>query len=168
MSARFLRTLARSAEETEAFGAALARARPGLTTLAVVYLSGDLGAGKTTLVRGFLRAAGVDAPVLSPTYTLVEPYAADRQTLLHVDLYRLRSPSELETLGLRDWARPGCIWLVEWPERGEGMLPPPDLELHFRVEEGGHAIGARAASAVGDEWLARSGATDRPPRSGSP
>lgn len=163
-----LRTLARSAADTEAFGARLARARPAADALAVIYLTGDLGAGKTTLVRGLLRAAGVEAPVRSPTYTLVEPYALAGQTALHVDLYRLRAATELEPLGLRDWAAPGYLWLIEWPERAAGALPPPDLELRLTVKEGGHAIEAHAASPVGERWLAASTGSDTAPSPRSP
>ena len=115
---------------TEALGARLARAvasRAGL----LVYLRGDLGAGKTTLVRGWLRALGVSGSIRSPTYTLVEPYEAGGHSILHLDLYRLNDPSELEQLGLADLPPDRSWWLVEWPERGGGLLPPPDLDIEL-------------------------------------
>lgn len=124
MSARTLG----SAADTEALGVELAgwlRARPG----AVIYLRGPLGAGKTTLARGLLRALGVSGPIRSPTYTLMEPYEADGRALIHLDLYRLRSPLEAEQLGLADYPPDRSWWLVEWPERGGDFLPPASLSV---------------------------------------
>ena len=113
-----------TAEETEDFGARLAGARPERGDLfAVVYLTGDLGAGKTTLTRGFLRALGVAGAVRSPTYTLVEVYETSALTALHLDLVSIERSAELDNLGLREWARAGHVWLVEWPERGVGPAP---------------------------------------------
>src|ERR1700753_2197112 len=113
-----------TAEETEGFGARLAAARPTRDDiLSVVYLTGDLGAGKTTLTRGLLRALGVTGTVRSPTYTLVEIYELDAVTALHLELYRLSDPGELHNLGLREWAGGGHLWLIEWPERGGELLP---------------------------------------------
>lgn len=106
--------------------AALLRAGRG-----VVYLHGDLGAGKTTLARGLLRAAGASGTLRSPTYTLMEPYTVGSQAFLHLDLYRLADPEEVEQLGLRDFPPESTIWLVEWPQRGAGHLPAPDLEVHL-------------------------------------
>jgi tRNA threonylcarbamoyladenosine biosynthesis protein TsaE len=145
-----------TAEETEALGRQLANARPGdASALAVLWLEGELGAGKTTFARGFLAALGVTEAVRSPTYTLLELHELPSQTALHVDLYRLRDPSELDSLGLRDWARPGCLWLIEWPDRAASRLPPADLILTFTVGVPAHDIEVRAASPVGKEWLAR-------------
>jgi tRNA threonylcarbamoyladenosine biosynthesis protein TsaE len=118
---------------TLALGARLARSL-GAAGGGVVYLRGDLGAGKTTLARGWLRAAGVDGTLRSPTYTLMEPYTASGQSFLHLDLYRLADPSEVEQLGLRDYPVDSTIWLVEWPERGTGFLPPPDLEVQLSIQ----------------------------------
>lgn len=118
------------AEATAALGAELARvllAAPG----GVVYLLGDLGAGKTTLARGFLRAAGVSGTLRSPTYTLMEPYVGSTHSLLHLDLYRLVDPGEVEQLGLSDYPPDQSVWLVEWPERGAGFLPPPNLVVEL-------------------------------------
>jgi tRNA threonylcarbamoyladenosine biosynthesis protein TsaE len=150
-----VRVTTQSAEETEELGRRLALARPGEThALAVIYLTGDLGAGKTTFARGVLRSLGETEAVRSPTYTLLELHELAGLTVLHVDLYRLRDQNELEGLGLRDWARPGCLWLIEWPERGGGGLPAPDLILSFAVGTSSHEIEAQAPSPLGKRWLA--------------
>jgi len=149
-----MRWRANSAEETEQVGAQLARSLPRRDCLLVVYLEGDLGAGKTTLVRGFVRACGVTGSVKSPTYTLLELYETPGGSVLHADLYRLRDPAELENIGLREWARPGFVWLVEWPERGLGHLPPADLSMTLHAGFAHHEISATAHSAVGMQWLA--------------
>lgn len=142
-----------TAEETEAFGARLANARPeGHDLFGVVYLTGDLGAGKTTLARGFLRALGVTGAVRSPTYTLVEVYETAGLTAVHLDLYRLSDPAELEHLGLREWARKGHLWLIEWPERGSGRLPGPDLAVVLSAGDGAHNIEVSAKSTLGTSW----------------
>jgi tRNA threonylcarbamoyladenosine biosynthesis protein TsaE len=121
----------------------------------VVYLSGDLGAGKTTLTRGLLHSLGVTGPVRSPTYTLVEIYEIGTLTALHLDLYRLNDASELDNLGLREWARGGHLWLVEWPERGADRLPGADLVITLVAGDRGHDIEAAAASPLGADWLAK-------------
>ena len=113
---------------TLALGAALARA--GLREGAV-YLAGDLGAGKTTFVRGFLRALGVTGLIRSPTFTLVEEYQAGAAAVVHYDLYRLSAAEELEYLGLRDHLGSGALCIFEWPERGSGVLPAPVLDVRF-------------------------------------
>ena len=151
-----MRTHARTAEDTEDLGRRLARARPAAdAAFAVLYLSGELGAGKTTFARGFLRALGVADAVPSPTYTLLELYPVGALTVAHVDLYRVRDAEELESLGLRDWARNGHVWLVEWPERGGTRLPPADLTLAFAAGAAGHDIEVGARSTLGESWLAR-------------
>ncbi len=150
-----MRIFARTAEDTEHFGAALARAQPEGPALKVVYLAGDLGAGKTTLARGFLAARGISAQIRSPTYALTEVYPLDDSTVVHADLYRLKDPEELETLGLRDYAQEGHVWLVEWPERAAGHLPAADLSLSLIVRDVGHVIALEARSALGEAWLSR-------------
>lgn len=149
--------LARSPEQTEALGAALARAMPyPAHGPAVLYLEGELGAGKTTLARGFLRGRGFTGPVRSPTFALLETYALRDLVVAHVDLYRLADPRELEGLGLRDFACSGHVWLVEWPARGLGALAPPDLtiELATPASGPGRQIIAASQTPSGAGWLA--------------
>jgi tRNA threonylcarbamoyladenosine biosynthesis protein TsaE len=151
-----MRSSTRTAEGTEAAAAQLARVRPrGTDVFAAIYLSGDLGAGKTTWVRGFLAACGVTALVRSPTYTLIELYDLGGLTAVHVDLYRLQDESELEALGLRDWAQPGYLWLIEWPQRGLARLPRADLCVALACGIDAHEIVVSAATALGESWLAR-------------
>jgi tRNA threonylcarbamoyladenosine biosynthesis protein TsaE len=141
---------AASAEETEAFGACLAAAlAPGL----VIYLEGPLGAGKTTLVRGLLRALGWQGAVKSPTYTLIEPYALDR-TLYHLDLYRLADPAELEYIGLRDLLDGHAVCLIEWAERGAGRLPEADLKVEIAFRDGGRRLRCEPCTEAGRRLLA--------------
>ena len=149
-----------SADETvtEAVGGALARALPSSAPRALcVHLRGDLGAGKTTLVRGFLRALGATGAVRSPTYGLMELYRLAPWTVLHLDLYRLRDPSEVLALGLRDHDRPHGVWLVEWPERGGAQLPPADLQIDLEATPSVHRVTLRGHSPEGSAWLAACG-----------
>jgi tRNA threonylcarbamoyladenosine biosynthesis protein TsaE len=149
-----VRTHTNTPQDTEDFGWQLACARPEADTgLAVLYLTGDLGAGKTTFARGFLRALGVTDPIRSPTYTLLELYPAGVHTGVHLDLYRVAGPHELESLGLREWARPGHVWLIEWPERAAAQLPAPDLTAAFFAREKGHDIEVTPGSRAGGIWL---------------
>jgi tRNA threonylcarbamoyladenosine biosynthesis protein TsaE len=143
-----------SPEQTEAFGARLAASLPPRSDApAVVYLTGDLGAGKTTLAKGFIRGRGIADAVRSPTFALLEPYEMPGLTVLHLDLYRVLDASELEPLGLRDWALPGHVWIVEWPEKGGSKLPPPDLRIVLSVGPDAHVIDACAASSFGQAWI---------------
>ena len=114
-----------------------------------IYLRGDLGAGKTSLARAFLRGCGHAGRVPSPTYTLVEPYDSGGYKVFHMDLYRLQDPGELEYLGLTDMFSPGSILLVEWPERGAENLVPGDLELELKVDSAGRDCRMVANSATG-------------------
>lgn len=135
-------------EATEAFGCRLAACRqPGL----LVFLHGDLGAGKTTLVRGFLRELGHKGPVKSPTYALIEPYETAQGPLYHLDLYRLSDPDELEWIGIRDLFDGESICLVEWPQRGAGMLPEPDVQISLSVEGRGRWLTLEALSTRGEQ-----------------
>lgn len=134
---------------TLAAGAALAEALP--VTGAVVYLQGDLGAGKTTLVRGLLRALGYAGRVVSPTYTLVEPYSVGQRQVFHLDLYRVQDADELAFLGLRDLDPSTDLILVEWPRQMEGELPAPDLLLSLSdTPEGiGRQLNGQGETATG-------------------
>ena len=119
-----------------------------------VGLSGDLGAGKTTFVRGLLRQLGVTRAIRSPTYSLVERYDVGGFEVMHADLYRLESPEALAALALDDADRPGGLWLVEWPERGAGALPPADLRIDLSIQGDGRACGLTPLSLAGRTWLA--------------
>lgn len=123
-----------------------------------VGLSGDLGAGKTTFVRGLLRHLGVTRPIRSPTYSLVERYDVGALEVLHADLYRLESPDALAALALDEADRAGALWLVEWPEQGGAALPTPDLALSLVVEGAVHRIHAQPLSGEGERWLQRAAA----------
>jgi tRNA threonylcarbamoyladenosine biosynthesis protein TsaE len=135
---------------TEVLGQALARSA---AAGAVLYLQGDLGAGKTTCARSLLRALGAVGPIRSPTYTLVETYPLATLNCIHVDLYRLQTLGEVAELGLRDLVGPGCLLLVEWPERGGAELPPADLELTLNYAGDGRQAHLIARTMPGSSWL---------------
>jgi tRNA threonylcarbamoyladenosine biosynthesis protein TsaE len=136
---------------TEALAQALAASRP---PHAVVHLRGDLGAGKSTLARAWLRALGVEGAIRSPTYTLVERYPLrDGGEALHLDLYRIGDAGELEFLGLDP--DEATLWLVEWPERGGHSLPPADLWIELALDGEGRAAALLPGNVVGQRWLER-------------
>ena len=134
----------------EALGARLGRSgvRAGM-----IGLEGELGTGKTTLVRGWLRALGVTGPIRSPTYTLVEPYDICQDRVYHFDLYRLSDPEELEYLGARDYFTADSLCLIEWPERGEGWLPPADLTIKIEFAEQGRRVNLFPRSTAAERFL---------------
>jgi tRNA threonylcarbamoyladenosine biosynthesis protein TsaE len=138
------------AESTERLARSLAQTAP---TPAVVHLQGDLGAGKSTLARGWLRTLGVTGAIRSPTYTLVERYPLAAGEALHLDLYRIGDGAELEFLGLDDVD--AALWLVEWPERGGDSLPAADLRIGLAIEGEGRRCELLPMTLSGKSWLAR-------------
>jgi tRNA threonylcarbamoyladenosine biosynthesis protein TsaE len=138
-------------DATLALGAAIA---PLLVPGLVITLRGELGAGKTTLVRGLLRALGHAGRVKSPTYTLVEVYEVSRLNLYHFDFYRFQDPSEWIHAGFRDTFNGQNICLIEWPERAGGQLPPADLEISLAMAEPGRLAALTASSPAGERLLA--------------
>lgn len=120
----------------------------------IIYLQGDLGTGKTTLSRGVIRQLGHTGSVKSPTFTLVEPYEPGPYRIYHFDLYRLADPAELEYVGIDDYFSQDCLCLVEWPERGQGYLPPNDLLITLEVCGPGRLMRLRAGSILGEKMAA--------------
>ena len=120
----------------------------------LIFLQGELGAGKTTLCRGILTGMGHDGPVRSPAYTLVESYRVTAGQVFHLDLYRLENTLELEDIGIRDYMDGAALCLVEWPERGAGLLPPPDLRLLIGAERKGRCLHWQAGSPLGEAMAA--------------
>jgi tRNA threonylcarbamoyladenosine biosynthesis protein TsaE len=135
---------------TEAFGAELAKVlKPGL----MITLSGDLGAGKTALVRAMLRALGYLGKVKSPTYTLVEFYVISSLYLYHFDFYRFNDPDEWHEAGFREYFNENSVCFVEWPEKAGGLLPPPDLKISLEIREPGRNVTVEAGSEKGRQCL---------------
>jgi tRNA threonylcarbamoyladenosine biosynthesis protein TsaE len=135
---------------TLALGEALAA---GAANGLVLHLSGDLGTGKTTLVRGFLRALGYPGRVKSPSYTLVEPYKVSSLNLYHFDFYRFKDRTEWLSTGFREHFGAESLCIVEWPERAAGLLEPPDLEIRLEIAEPGRGALLAAHTAAGEAWL---------------
>jgi tRNA threonylcarbamoyladenosine biosynthesis protein TsaE len=133
-------------EATEALGAALASACHGGE---VIFLQGQLGAGKTSLSRGFIHALGHSGAVKSPTYTLVEPYELGQLSVYHFDLYRLKDAEELELMGIRDYFRADSICLIEWPTNGQGHLPAADLIIDIQLLNDARQVEMQPKTALG-------------------
>ncbi len=141
------------ADETQtlALGKKLAFSLPAK---AIIFLNGTLGAGKTTLVRGLLKAAGHQGSTKSPTYTIVEPYLIGERQFYHFDLYRLGDPEELEYMGIRDYLDEQAICLFEWPEQGKGLLPEPDLQIDLEYDDNARGVTLTAKdSSWAQLWL---------------
>ncbi|AXS82639.1 MULTISPECIES: tRNA (adenosine(37)-N6)-threonylcarbamoyltransferase complex ATPase subunit type 1 TsaE [Marinobacter] len=142
-----------SEAETEQLGRELARRVAESGRGLVICLEGDLGMGKTTISRGVMRGLGHTGAVKSPTYTLVEPYEDLEPPAYHFDLYRLGDAEELEYMGIRDYFAGDNLCLIEWPERGKGILPDPDLEIHLDRQGEGRSVVIRARSERGASVL---------------
>lgn len=138
-----MKTYLKDTEATEQFGAKLWAELP---EKCVIFLHGNLGAGKTTLVRGFLRAAGYAGAVKSPTYTLVEEYTVAGRKVFHFDLYRVADPEELEWIGIRDYFEQDGVCFVEWPDMGKGFLPEPDTVINLAEDGVGRSVELRYMS----------------------
>lgn len=134
----------------ENFGSLVARLCPDNF---VFFLAGELGAGKTTFTRGFLRGLGYEGNVKSPTYTLVEAYEVAGREINHFDLYRLSDPEELEYMGMRDFSHNSGILLIEWPEKGEGMLPQADILVRILYADKGRDVILTANSDSANQLL---------------
>ncbi len=141
----------RAVPDEAAVGVLAASFAQRVCTPLVIFLEGDLGAGKTTFARAYLHALGYPGYVKSPSYGLLESYQAGGMTVLHLDLYRIEDPEELEYLAIRDLYDGKTILLVEWPERGIDHLPAADLELRFDESDQSHTISCFAKSAAGIE-----------------
>lgn len=132
-------------------GARIARTTAGH---GLIFLEGDLGAGKTTLSRGIIRGLGHVGAVKSPTFTLVESYEIGDIRAFHFDLYRLVDPEELEFLGIRDYFEDDALCLIEWPQKGAGFLPKPDLTITIGAQNGGRSLILTPQGSRGESWCA--------------
>lgn len=139
-------------QATQKIGALLATLCPKTF---IIYLYGNLGAGKTTFTRGFLAGLGYEGKVKSPTYTIVEPYQIGSESIYHFDFYRLKDPEELEYIGVQDYFVANAICLVEWPEQGGQLLPPADVACYIDPDNTGRQIRIKAHTVLGEEVLRR-------------
>jgi len=126
---------------------------PGIGPGRVIHLRGELGAGKTTVARGLLRALGYAGRVKSPTYAVVEPYTLSRLHLYHFDFYRFSEKAEWVNSGFRDYFSPATACIVEWPERAGGLLAPPDLEIRLEIAGEARRALVQACTPAGESWL---------------
>ena len=133
------------------FGARIARVTQGH---GLIFLEGNLGMGKTTLSRGIIRGLGHVGAVKSPTFTLVEPYEIGDVRAFHFDLYRLVDPEELEFLGIRDYFEDDALCLIEWPDKGAGFLPKPDLTITISPQDSGRSLTILSQGSRGEAWCA--------------
>ena len=133
------------------FGARIARVTQGH---GLIFLEGNLGMGKTTLSRGIIRGLGHVGSVKSPTFTLVEPYEIGDVRAFHFDLYRLVDPEELEFLGIRDYFEDDAMCLIEWPDKGAGFLPKPDLTITISPQDSGRSLKILSQGSRGEAWCA--------------
>jgi tRNA threonylcarbamoyladenosine biosynthesis protein TsaE len=133
------------------FGARIARITQGH---GLIFLEGNLGMGKTTLSRGIIRGLGHVGAVKSPTFTLVEPYEIGDIRAFHFDLYRLVDPEELEFLGIRDYFEDDALCLIEWPDKGAGFLPKPDLTITISPQDSGRSLKILSQGSRGEAWCA--------------
>lgn len=133
------------------FGARIARITQGH---GLIFLEGNLGMGKTTLSRGIIRGLGHVGAVKSPTFTLVEPYEIGEIRAFHFDLYRLVDPEELEFLGIRDYFEDDALCLIEWPDKGAGFLPKPDLTITISPQDSGRSLKILSQGSRGKAWCA--------------
>jgi tRNA threonylcarbamoyladenosine biosynthesis protein TsaE len=138
-------------EAMTAFGGCIAKTTQGH---GLIFLEGDLGAGKTTLSRGIIRGLGHVGAVKSPTFTLVEPDEIGEIRAFHFDLYRLVDPEELEYLGIRDYFDDDALCLIEWPEKGAGFLPKPDLTITISPQDSGRSLKILSQGSRGELWCA--------------
>ena len=139
-----------TATAMENFGRTLANA---CQNRSILYLCGDLGVGKTTLVRGFLDGLGYTGLVKSPTYTIVEPYSLNGRVIYHFDFYRLGDPEELEYMGIRDYLENDTICLIEWPEKGRDFAPPPDVQISISYNATARFLDLQADTETGKTIL---------------